>query len=353
MGHLHQAWQFCEQAMHVVQTPEGYQPVWVCWPYAAQAWLLHEWNRLEEARSLAEQAIELGEQAEALAFLPLGYTLLMRIALSQGRLAEAHKAFQQMEYAWRVMPSPYRAAHWSSVDQMRFWLARGDLEQARYWVSDLEQQEPLVSPLARERQQIAHVRLLLAESQPDQALTLLSPLVKRATAMQQWYYVLEMWLLQTQAYQMLKLQRDALSRLSQAVHLAAPEGYIRHFVDEGPSLAALLSQLRKQERQTEDLPYLETLLRAFNEQPVPQPTHLEQEPSPSPRALLDPLSAREQDVLRLLARGASNQKIAETLVIEVGTVKHHVTNILSKLEATNRTQAVARARDLGLLTQGE
>jgi LuxR family maltose regulon positive regulatory protein len=69
--------------------------------------------------------------------------------------------------------------------------------------------------------------------------------------------------------------------------------------------------------------------------------------------LLDPLSAREQDVLRLLARGASNQEIADALVVATSTIKHHVSNILSKLEVTNRTQAVARARALGLLSREE
>jgi LuxR family maltose regulon positive regulatory protein len=351
-GKLHQAWQWSQQAIHALPTLEGHQPAQVCWPLTYQARILHEWNQLEEAQRLAEQAIELGEQAEILAFLPLAYILLVRIALSQGRLEEAQKASQQLEYTWRAMPSPYRAALWSSVDQMRFWLACGDLQQARRWVSDLEQGELLVSPLARERQHIAYVRLLLAESEPDHALKLLTPLVKRATATQRWYHVLEMWLLQTQAYQMLQRQQDALTRLSQAVHLAAPEGYIRSFVDEGPSLAALLSQLRKQKPQEKALPYLETLLRAFHQQPIPQ-THLEKEPSLRRQPLLDPLSTREQDVLHVLARGASNQDIAEALVIAPGTVKHHITHILSKLEATNRTQAVARARDLGLLSQGE
>jgi LuxR family maltose regulon positive regulatory protein len=160
-----------------------------------------------------------------------------------------------------------------------------------------------------------------------------------------------MWLLQTQAYQMLRRWQDALAQLSQAVHLAAPEGYIRSFVDEGPLMAALLSQLRKQNPQEEDLPYLETLVRACNRQPVAQPTSRESEPSPGlPQPLLDPLSAREQDVLRLLARGASNQDIADALVVAISTIKHHVSNILSKLEVTNRTQAVARARALGLLS---
>ena len=68
-----------------------------------------------------------------------------------------------------------------------------------------------------------------------------------------------------------------------------------------------------------------------------------------PQPLLDPLSERELDVLRLLARGASNQEIAESLVVAVNTVKHHVSTILSKLGVGNRTHAVAQARSLGLL----
>jgi LuxR family maltose regulon positive regulatory protein len=350
-GKLHQAWQLSQQAIQALQTLDGPQSTQVCWPYTYQARILHEWNRLEEAQQLAEQAIELGEQTELLAFLPLAYTQLLRITLSQGRLEEAKKASQQLEYAWRNSPSPYRAAIWSSVDQMSCWLAGGDLEQARRWAREVKRGEPLVSPLARERQGVACARLLLAESQPDHVLSLLIPLVERAMVTQRWNHVLEMWLLQIQAYHLLARRQEALSLLAQAVHLAAPEGSIRPFVDGGATIAALLSQLRDQEHQEEDLPHLETLVRAFNQQPVAQPTHLESEPSPGlPQLLLDPLSAREQEVLRLLARGASNQDIADALVVAISTIKHHVSNILSKLEVTNRTQAVARARALGLLS---
>jgi LuxR family maltose regulon positive regulatory protein len=314
---------------------------------------LHEWNRLEEAQQLAEQAIQLGEQAELMAFLPLAYTLLLRITLSQGRLEEASKAAGLLDYAWSNSPSPYRAAIWSSVDQMRFWLATGDLEQARRWARAVNQGDPLVSPLARERQGVALAHLLLAESQADQALHLLIPLVERATLTQRWTHVLELWLLQIQAYHLLQRQRDAVALLAQAVHLGAPEGYIRHFVDGGPVIAALLTQLRDQAYQEAELPYLETLVRAFTQQPVAQPPQLERGPLPRPpQPLLDPLSAREQEVLCLLARGASNQDIADALVVAPSTVKHHVSNILSKLQVTNRTQAVGRAQALGLLTSG-
>lgn len=311
---------------------------------------MHEWNRLEEAQSLAEQAIDLGEQTEMLAFLPFGYAVLLQLALSQGRWEEARKASHQLAYVGRVLSSPYRSTIWSCVDQMRFWLADGELEQAQRWAREATREVPLASSLARERQGVALVRLLLAESQPEQALGMLLPLIERATATQRWYHVLEMWLLQVQAYHLLQRQPEALARLAQAVHLGAPEGYIRRFVDEGPLMATLLSQLREQEQQEEDLLYLETLVRAFRKPPVAQSPRLEREPFP---IVLDPLSAREQEVLHLLARGTSNQEIAETLVLALDTVKRHVSNILSKLDATNRTQAVARARTLGLLANGD
>jgi LuxR family transcriptional regulator, maltose regulon positive regulatory protein len=152
-----------------------------------------------------------------------------------------------------------------------------------------------------------------------------------------------------QAYQMRQQQPEALAMLAQAVSLAAPEGYIRRFVDEGAPIANLLHEFRKQEHQRGPTPYLDTLLAAFNDAREARPMRLDSRNHLSPgQPLLDPLSAREHEVLQLIARGASNQEIAKTLVISIDTVRHHVSNILSKLEVTNRTQAVARAYALGL-----
>jgi LuxR family maltose regulon positive regulatory protein len=229
-GGLQRAWQFTGQTLHLIQTLDGHMPASVCWPYARRADILREWNRLEEAQDLAEQAIQLGEQTETLAFLPIGYTTLLKIALSQGVWEEAAKAHQRMEDAWRAMPAPYRFALYSRVYQVRYWLASGNLERASRWANSLEQEEPLVSPLARERQHIALARVRLAESRPDQVLALLAPLVARAQAMGRWDQVLEMRLLQAQAYHMRKMPQEALAILAQAVHLAEPEGYIRRFV---------------------------------------------------------------------------------------------------------------------------
>src|SRR5262249_53411671 len=118
--------------------------------------------------------------------------------------------------------------------------------------------------------------------------------------------------------------------------------YIRLFLDEGPAMLALL-RLARSRGLTPD--YITTLLTTSDERiavATPQPT-------PRISVLVEPLSEREQEVLRLLARGASNEEIAGNLVIAVGTVKRHVSNILAKLTVSNRTQAVAHARELGLL----
>lgn len=146
-------------------------------------------------------------------------------------------------------------------------------------------------------------------------------------------------------------EQQALPQLREAVRLAQPEGYIRSFVDEGVAMATLLSALRDQQRKQGPTPYLDTLLAAFSPAPLQvRGTGRPASHSSIRLALLDPLSPREREVLHLLARGASNQEIAEELVVTLDTVKRHVSNMLSKLGASNRTQALSQARQLGLLS---
>ena len=350
-GRLHRAWELTQHSIQLVQRSDGSLPALVCWPYARQADILREWNRLEEARDLVEQAIQLSEQTETLSLLPLGYTILLRLSLSQGAMEAAAAAYEQMECAWRKMPSSYRFALYSCVDQVRFWLASGEVERARRWVKECEREEPLASPLAREQQKIAQARVHLADSQPDKTLYLLEPLAERAKVADRWYHVLEMWVLQALAYQMRHQQQEALDVLAQAVHFAAPEGYIRRFVDEGAPMFKLLTMLKQYEAQRGPTPYLDTLLSTFDQTSAIPPRHVNGSASLyAPQRMLDPLSKREHEVLQLIANGATNQGIAETLVLSIDTVRHHVSNILSKLEVTNRTQAVAKARTLGLFS---
>jgi LuxR family maltose regulon positive regulatory protein len=246
------------------------------------------------------------------------------------------------------MDNAFNRAWLISVEQVRLWLVGGDFERAVQWAQELERGERHISSFAREREDVARMRILLAQARATEALQLLVPILIDAQTAERWDHAIEMLLLQALAYQMSHEMQKALAMLNQAVSIAQPEGYIRRFVDEGPPMATLLSKLRGQERKQGPTPYLDSLLEAFFPEREVGQSGKTGEAVPLHR-LLDPLSERELDVLRLLARGASNQEIAEVLVVALSTVKHHVSMILSKLEASNRTQAVAKARSLGLL----
>jgi LuxR family maltose regulon positive regulatory protein len=196
---------------------------------------------------------------------------------------------------------------------------------------------------------VAQARILLAQKRPTEALSLLEPLQIIAEQQQRLSHVIEMKILQALAYQMRRQEQEALNALAQALRLAEPEGYIRCFVDEGVSMELLLSHLRKQG----STPYLDTVLAAFATSPHNGKTRLAGESGHPLRygpmsTFLEPLSERELEVLRLMEQGASNQEIAEGLVLALSTVKSHVRNILSKLGVSNRTQAVKQARTFGL-----
>jgi LuxR family maltose regulon positive regulatory protein len=135
--------------------------------------------------------------------------------------------------------------------------------------------------------------------------------------------------------------------------LACPQGYVRVFADEGPAMAALLGRLiaaqRSGSRAAKVPPgCLARLQRAFRAAP-PIPDVPPRGAAPAPAGIVEPLTSREQEVLELLAGGSSNGAIAAELVVTVDTVKKHVSHLLGKLGAASRTEAVARARALGLI----
>jgi LuxR family transcriptional regulator, maltose regulon positive regulatory protein len=143
-------------------------------------------------------------------------------------------------------------------------------------------------------------------------------------------------------------KRYSSSRTSSgALLLACPQGYVRVFADEGPPMAALLGRLVAAQRAGQaaagvPLGYLARLQRAFG---PGQPAR-----DPVPSGIVDPLTSRELEILEKLAAGRSNQAIARELVVTLDTVKkHHVGHVLGKLGAANRTEAVARARELSLI----
>jgi LuxR family maltose regulon positive regulatory protein len=200
-----------------------------------------------------------------------------------------------------------------------------------YWWLENEGVGPL-SPadFPRERGLLVLARLYLAEQRADEALALLARLLSPAELAGRNGSILEISLLQALALAQQQRSERAQACLRRALSLAEPEQYVRIFLDEGRPLAQLLQQL------TPRSPYASRLLAQM------------ESPAAADR-LPEPLTNRELEILALVARGASNQEVASELVITVGTVKGHLNHVLGKLGARNRTEAVARARELYLL----
>ena len=232
--------------------------------------------------------------------------MLLRIYLSRGELDAACSAFQEVERIGMNMNQPVSLSMRSfsfMSDQVRLWLACGELDRAICWAKEREVIEHHDTPFGRERGEVARARILLAMGQAHSALQRLEPVLQRATTGQRWGHVIEIRLLQALAHQMLQEEVQALDALSEAVRLAEPEGYIRSFVDEGAPMESLLYRLRKRNRKHGPTPYLDTLLAAFQQETK---THAQREEPAQAYQLPEPLSEREREVLQLLAQGVSN-----------------------------------------------
>jgi LuxR family maltose regulon positive regulatory protein len=192
---------------------------------------------------------------------------------------------------------------------------------------------------------ITQARLLLAEAigkgpgwqgKLAEALTLLTGLRQDAESADRIRWLIEILVLQAQIYQLQDDEDQAVAALAEALAPAEPAGYVRLFVDEGPPLAAVLQHPSLRQAAPD---YVSKLLTAFAAEAEGMPGY----------QLIEPLSERELELLTYLAGGLSNQQIAEALCLSVGTVKWHLNNIYGKLGVNRRTQAVARARELGLI----
>jgi LuxR family maltose regulon positive regulatory protein len=291
------------------------------------------------------------------------YEVLVRVCLAQGDLAGAESAVRAMEDLQHSAGIPLFRP-WVDGLQVRLWLAQGHLSRAADWAEHTSYRHE-VPVYSREGAYLALVSLSLTQTQYAQALALLTTLQSSAEQVARVGSLISILALRVAALQASGATDEALGVLLRLLSLAEPEGYLRAFLDAGAPMRRALQVLLATPRLPASLgpvppaqvSYARTVLAAFageqrREEPAqPSPAQQPTWPSPAPAALPlpEPLTGREQEVLRLLAQGASNKEIARHLVVSLATAKKHVANILGKLGAENRTQAVARARSLSLL----
>ncbi len=348
--------------------------------------LWREWNDLEAATRHLAEGIKLARKWGESGTIE-GYMTLARVRQALGDEDGAREAIQKAQRLALKTDTTELDDLGVALQQARLWIAQGNLEATLRWVKERglalspalpapsaaegsgvegpvlsgvegsdrdagpaasEASDDLLDYHLRKYEHLVLARVLIKQDQPDEALALLDPLLPRMEQQGRTGLVIEIQVLRALAFQAQGDDAQALAALEQALSLAEPGGYVRIFVDEGPPMARLLYEAAARGIAPT---YVGRLLVAFDTSESASeygsigatPTHTHSQP------LIEPLSEREIEVLQLIAEGLSNREIARKLFLSMSTVKVHTYNIYSKLGVHSRTQAVAKARALGIL----
>ena len=334
-GQLHRAVETYREALQLAITRGG-QPL----PVAARAYnglggVYYEWNDLDTASQFASQCIALAKKWGNINALVSAHLIMARVKRARGDLNGAQSCIYEAEDLAHNHTLAPGGTGSLEINQVSLWLAAGNLEAATRWTLRKGFRVDDQVPPLREAEYRMFARVLLAQNETEAALTLMSRLLAVAESAGKAGDLIELLILKALALQARKDIAPALGALKQALILAQPEGYVRVFIDKGKPLQELLKRVKGEEQAKN---YVHNLLAFFGG-----------ETSPGSQPLIEPLSERELEIMRLVAGGKSNQEIAAELYLAVGTVKKHISNIFGKLNVDSRTRCIAQARELHLI----
>jgi LuxR family maltose regulon positive regulatory protein len=372
-GQLGKAWETLQRAQHLAIGPDGKPHPLAGFIDIVSGEVLFERGELEEARDYLERGCQSIQSIWYLGSLG-GMTSLARLRQAQGDISGAQEIVEEVaRMALRSDASQWDAALASGL-AVRLAVQRNDLAAAEQWWKKGGFPE-LHTPIALEDYPyhifeyllLAQARFLLVRGQETgkardikQALEWLGTLLPEAERFQRGASLIQILVLQAMAQYALGNER-ATKTLLRALALGEPEGFRRFYLDEGWRLAELLRQCRAEQKELgghlPSLAFIDSLLESIqgaeNGEQADQRA-VEGRATPTTARLEDgfpiSLSAREMEVLALIAQGKSNQEISAELYLALNTVKRHAYNIYTKLEVKKRTHAVSRARQLGLIS---
>lgn len=332
-----------ESEMQPSQAVASYQQVVTVagdppWPAACEAHhglgrIYYQWNQLDKAQAHGELGLQLAHQLPNVDTPATCMALLARVKLANGDVVGAEQLLQEAEQFLADRNMGQWIPQIASIRVMLL-LRQGAITEA----ADYARQREL--PLSQ-----AQVHLVQGDAAA--ALALLEPLYREVTAKGWHDEQLKLLVCQAVAQQSLGAVDQALALLTDALTVAEPSEYVRIFIDEGAPMAQLLQVAAQQGIKPA---YVQSLLAAYAEQAIPATTGSAPVKFIAAQPLIEALSEREIEVLDLIAKGLSNREIGERLYIAVDTVKGHNRKIFGKLQVQRRTEAIARARELGLLT---
>ena len=340
-GRLRNSAAYWRKSLAIIQAPEtsGSFPLPLTgWVYIRMSEVLYEWNDLAEAGDHLSRGLERAELGGDVRAMIAGYLLAGRLRLAEGAVASAGECLERARPLVEHAPFPDWTSRFDRL-QVEVWLAQDRLRaavvQADAWLHGAVEgrQDDEIVRLAAAR--VLIVRGDMAST--GQALALLDDLLQSNRAGRKGMEI-EALALKAMAGERRGDHAGAMTSLERALRLAEPEGYARLFADLGLPMIRLLQAARARNVMPE---YVETLLAACSAD-MAIATRGE-------RTLPEPLTAREQEILRLVAAGLTNSEIAQRLVVSPETVKKHASSIYAKLGVRTRAEAGARARELDLL----
>jgi LuxR family maltose regulon positive regulatory protein len=348
------------EALALSQGPGGRRFPNAGYPLAKLGELACEWNDLEQARRDAHDGVELCTQLGHVDLLAEAYVALARVQLARRDFAGVKDTLQRADRLSRETNLDPWAACWLDDCRLWLWLSMGKLDEAIRWAetSGLRVDGELNYHHDLRHTNLARVLVAQGMRQPSgthlhEVLSLLARLLEGAEKAGWIHKEVKILILQALALKAGGDTEGAMAALTQALTLAKPGGYVRTFVDEGAPMGELLRLVAARGVAPD---YISQLLVAFGAEEQrsrgagEQQGDLSSLPPRSPAPLLiEPLSERELQVLRLLATRLSTAEIAEGLFIAVSTLRTHAKSIYGKLDVHSRREAVARAQELGLL----
>jgi LuxR family maltose regulon positive regulatory protein len=269
-----------------------------------------------------------------------------RLQESAGDWDEALKWFDEARRVYVKNPIPMLQP--VEAHKARVHLKQGRLDKAQAWAQERGLSVTDEVNYLGEYEYLTLAGVRLGEGLFTGVDELLESLLALAESQKRTGSVIEILLTQALVHQAQGNLAQALAALERALALAEPEGYLRIFVDEGEAMQLLISDFRLTIviHAHPLLGYVERILDFFPQQPEDK---LQSKIANQRSKMIDPLTDRELEILNLIAEGHSNAEIGQRLYLALSTVKGHNLRIFNKLQVQNRTEAVARARELGLL----
>ena len=334
-GNLREAKRALEQSLVLAEKHDQAQAV-IANHYVGLAVIAHETVDDETAQKYIEAGLKLAKQSTLVDTTYRIYLIQAQVKELNGALDEALELLAEAKRIYVETPVPNTRPIEALI--ARIHLKQGNLGKAQEWAqeSNLSMDDDIV--YLREFELLTFARVLIAEGKQDDALSLLKRLLEAAEKDKRTASMIEILLVQTQVHE---ANDEKVAALKRALDLAEPEGYLRIFVREGDALAGLLRNINSE--------YGRKILAAF----AAGQTHSLSGQNPANvherGGLIDPLSKRELEVLHWIAEGLKNQEIADKLFISLHTVKVHAKRTYAKLGVSSRTQAVAKAKEIGIL----